>query len=173
MQILWDGVRNKSICFHGISYSFFKTYSSCICDNFMFTLIYFKIGVFFLQIWHSMETFQKILKSSGHINTIWNRLTGKFQIIWKYQDSFETIRKVLKSSGNILTALKLWRKFWNYPEMSRQFSNRLKSLRSSWNSFETVWKIWSHQEMSTQFCYMFSLVSMSRMLKLSNSQTEK
>ena len=105
----------------------------------MFTLIYFIFGVFFLQIWHSLETFQKILKSSGHINTILNRLTEKFQITWKYQDSFETIRKVLKSTGNILAALKLWRKFWNYPEMSRQFWNRLESLRSSWN-IQTILK---------------------------------
>ena len=71
----------------------------------------FHTWCFFLQIWLSLKTFQNILKSSEHINSIWNPLAGKFQIIRKYQDSYETIRKVSKSSGNILAALKLWRKF--------------------------------------------------------------
>ena len=123
----------------------------------------FHTWCFFLQIWHSLETFQKILKSSGHINTIWNRLAGKFQIIWKYQDSFETIRKVLKSSGNILAALKLWRKFWHYMEISRQFCTSLRRcwkiqtvlkpfgkaevIRKCLDSFENkTGRFWSHPE---------------------------
>ena len=81
------------------------------------------------QFWN----FWKFLISYGNINTIWNSLAKKFEIIWNYQDRFETVWKLLKLSSNIWAALRLWRKFWNYLEMSRQFWNRLGSLRSSGN----------------------------------------
>ena len=109
-------------------------------------------------------------------DTVWKL----FRRFWNHLDTsiqFETVwLESFRSSGKIRTVLKPFRKFWNHLAIFWQPENCEESFEiipKCPDSFETVWQIWSHQEMSRQFCYMFSLVSMSRMLKLSNSQTEK
>ena len=52
----------------------------------------------FVKFWNHLETSRQF----------WNHLAGKFEIIWKYADSFKAFRNFLKSSGNIRPALRLW-----------------------------------------------------------------
>ena len=83
----------------------------------LYFIEYFMVALMFFfsnltQFWN----FWKILKSYGNINTIWNRLAKKFEIIWN-------IRTDSKPFGNFWCSLAIFGQPWDCEE-----------------SFEIIWK---------------------------------